>query len=473
MALSSEHRLAFANGELPTAVDRQALRRVPRAFAFQYDVLAFAHDATTVSVAMADPEDDEVLDRLTNITGARIRCVTLPRELIRARLAAAYDSDESSGNERGDAPPAIRAVDDIHEAAVRAGASDIHIEPTSDGGRTRFRIDGLLRQTHTVPTELFAQIVSRVKLLAGMDIADRRQPQDGRYHVEISGRSIDARVSSMPTISGEKLVIRLLDMRARVPSLERLGIPSQILERYRQALHAPHGFIVVCGPTGSGKTTTLYASLAERNTEGQHICTVEDPVEIRMAGVAQVHVNVRAGLTFAAALRSFLRQDPNVIMVGEMRDSETASVAMSAALSGQLVVTSLHANDAPRTVERLVELGLARHALAAGLTGVLAQRLVRELCSSCRQRRADGSYDATGCDGCGGSGYRGRTAICEYFPVTADVRTAIAAGASSVELAELGRAAGYEPMIDDGLRRIDRGETSLYELRRVLALEHV
>jgi type II secretory ATPase GspE/PulE/Tfp pilus assembly ATPase PilB-like protein len=226
-------------------------------------------------------------------------------------------ADELFAVERGDAPPAIRAVDELHTAAIAAGASDIHIEPAQGGGRVRLRVDGILHESTRIPRELFSHVVSRVKLLAAMDIADRRQPQDGRYHIDAHGRSIDARVSSMPTINGEKLVIRLLDMHARVPTLEDLGMPSLLLEQYRRLVHAPHGFIVVCGPTGSGKTTTLYASLSERNVEGQHLCTIEDPVEIRMTGVAQVQVNTRAGLTFAGALRAFWRQDPNVIMVGE------------------------------------------------------------------------------------------------------------------------------------------------------------
>ncbi|HEV7180554.1 MAG TPA: GspE/PulE family protein [Candidatus Baltobacteraceae bacterium] len=399
------------------------------------------------------------------------------------RLVAAYG--ETAGDEtveRGDAPPAIRAVDELHDAAVRAGASDIHVEPTDEGGRVRQRVDGLLREMHTVPASLFAQIISRIKLLAAMDIADRRQPQDGRYSITLHGRSIDARVSSMPTIAGEKLVVRLLDMHARVPSLELLGMPPELLRHYRRLIHAPYGFVVICGPTGSGKTTTLYASIDERNVEGEHVCTVEDPVEVRMPGVAQVQVHARAGVTFAAALRSFLRQDPNVIMIGEMRDGETAGVAMSAALSGQLVMTSLHANDAPRTVDRLVELGLERHALAAGLSGIVAQRLVRQLCDHCKRRAritdADArllrlesgqfAYEAGGCEKCNGTGYRGRLGIFEFFPVTTAVRTAIANEESSVAIAEAARATGYEPMIVHGMRRMQRGETSVEELRRVL-----
>ena len=333
-------------------------------------------------------------------------------------------------------------------------------------------------------TALFAQMVSRIKLLAAMDIADKRTPQDGRYHIERKDRSIDARVSSMPTIAGEKLVIRLLDLHGAIPSLTRLGMPDDMLAAYRDLLHAPYGFIVVCGPTGSGKTTTLYASLAERNVVGQHLCTVEDPVEVRMTGIAQVQVHERAGLTFATALRSFLRQDPNVIMVGEMRDSETASVAVSAALSGQLVLTTLHASDAPRTIDRLVELGLKRHALASALSCVVAQRLVRRLCSRCRRPvplsviDAKGLalpagtvvHEAVGCESCSGIGYCGRTAIFELMRVTPEISDAIASGTSTIAIAGHAMEHGFSPMMCDGIARVLSSQTSVAELRRVLAI---
>ena len=386
--------------------------------------------------------------------------------------------------ERGDAPPAIRAVDEIHAAALAARASDVHLEPTAAGGRVRQRVDGILREVRTFSEGAFPQIVSRVKLLASMDIADKRQPQDGRYTIEGQGRSIDARVSSMPTIAGEKLVVRLLDMHANVPQLEQLGMPDHLLARYRSLVHAPYGFVVVCGPTGSGKTTTLYASLSERNVEAQHVCTVEDPVEVRLPGVAQVQVHARAGVTFSSALRSFLRQDPNVIMVGEMRDAETAGVAVSAALSGGLVLTSLHANDAPRTIDRLVELGLKRYAIASSLSGIVAQRLIRKLCANCRRPSVLGDRDAhafgiapgtrifepSGCAACGGVGFDGRTGMFEFLPVNAEIRAAIAAERPSAVLAEIAAESGYQPMLADGLRRLRGGGTSPGELRRVLAL---
>ncbi|MBV8639359.1 MAG: type II/IV secretion system protein [Candidatus Eremiobacteraeota bacterium] len=465
-------------------ISRDALDHIPYALAQRYGVLAYRAEGSDLHVLVPDASDDDTLDRIRNVSGMRV----VPREAspkaLRARIATAYGIDEIPAEEPGDAPPAIRALDEVHEAAVAANASDIHLEPTHHGGRVRHRVDGMLFETRMLPVELFAQVVSRVKLLAAMDIADRRQPQDGRYSLTVDRRSIDVRVSSMPTINGEKLVIRLLDLHARIPTLEELGMPPSLRAQYRSLVHSPYGFIVVCGPTGSGKTTTLYASLSERNVVGQHLCTVEDPVEVRVPGVAQVQVNERAGMTFAAALRSFLRQDPNVLMVGEMRDGETAKVALSAALSGQLVMTTLHASDAPRVIERLNELGADRHAIAAGLSAVLAQRLVRRLCRVCRERselRADAHavglpagtliYKPGGCTECSGTGYRGRVGIFEYLPVTQDIRIAIASGASSVTVAELGRSAGYRPMLADGITRLSSGETSLEELHRVLTFE--
>jgi len=373
----------------------------------------------------------------------------------------------------GAEPPAIRAVDRLHADAVRLRASDIHLEPTRTGGRVRMRVDGILRGGDELPEGLFTPVVSRIKLMAAMDIAERRQPQDGCYVIERSGCILDARVSSMPTVSGEKLVIRLLDLQAETPSLESLGMAPVMLERYRSAVCAAHGFIVVCGPTGSGKTTTLYASLAQRDLESTHVCTVEDPVEVHMAGVAQVQVNPKAGLTFASALRAFLRQDPNVIMLGEMRDCESAGVAMSAALSGQLVMTTLHASDAVSAIQRLVELGLSRHALACGLSAIVGQRLVRRLCPYCRKAEPSERgtvFEPAGCARCDRTGYKGRTGIFELLLVTNEIRSAISSPELTLRLLELAARSGYEPMAVDALRLVRSGQTSASELQRVVGL---
>lgn len=461
----------------------ELVRRVPRALALRYDVLPLCLEGSLLVVAMPDAGDLDVLDRIRLATGQEIRAVEAPRDLIRRQLEAAFaDSATRTPRSIGETDaPAVRMLDEIHDRALLAAASDVHIEPTREGGRVRYRVDGILREILEVPGNLFAPLVSRIKLLAGMDIADKRQPQDGRYALDMHGRSIDARVSSMPTITGEKLAIRLLDHQLAVPRLEHLGMPEHILGLYRRSIHAPNGFVVVCGPTGSGKTTTLYASLSERNISSQNICSVEDPVEVRINNIAQVQVNIRAGLTFASALRSFLRQDPNVIMVGEVRDRETADVAVSAALSGQLVLTTLHSNDAPRTIARLIDIGVDRHSLASALTGIVAQRLVRKLCLYCREpmhgpkpRGFDGEsalFLPVGCSRCAGTGYRGRTGLFEFLPVDDRIRELIAAGASGTRIAALGSDRRYEPMEADARGKVARGLTSLAELQRVLGYE--
>ncbi|HET9097715.1 MAG TPA: GspE/PulE family protein [Candidatus Baltobacteraceae bacterium] len=467
--------------------DADALRRVPRTLALRHDVLSLSSDGNQLTILIPDANDRDVIDRIRLVTGMHVKAFNAPRELIREKLSLAYPDAAITlkAEPHGDEAPAVRALDEIHDIAVQYNASDIHVEPANGGGRVRQRVDGILIESKTLTSEIFAQVVSRMKLLAGMDIADRRQPQDGRYAIERGDRSIEARVSSMPTLSGEKLVVRLLDHHARIPALESLGMPESALMRFRRVINAPHGFVLACGPTGSGKTTTLYAAMAERNVASQNLCSVEDPVEIRIPGVAQVQTNVRAGVTFASALRAFLRQDPNVIMVGEMRDAETAAVAASASLSGQLVLTTLHSNDAPKAIDRLVELGVARQTLAAGLSAIVAQRLVRRLCEECRSpfdisgylarefavKNGLRAFRANGCRACSGTGYSGRLAIFECVLIDDAMRRCIAEGRSSVAFADHAGRTGYEPMLAEGVRRVLRGETTFEELRRVLVIE--
>ena len=389
----------------------------------------------------------------------------------------------AGGDASTDDRPAIYAVDEIFDAAIRAGASDVHVEPFGDGGRVRERVDGMLREARAISPRLLPRVLSRIKLLAGMDIADRRLPQDGRYTIERSGGTIDARVSSMPTIDGEKLAIRLLDGRQQIPSIEALGMNDAVRERFRRAVDAPAGFVVVCGPTGSGKTTTLYASMRERNVGGHQLCSIEDPVEIRLPGVAQVQVNLRAGLTFASGLRAFLRQDPNVVMIGEMRDAETAAVATSAALCGQLVLTTLHSNDALCALERLVELGLSPRGVAASVTAILSQRLVRRLCERCKRDGVAGVsaqafgivpggavVEAAGCTACDGSGYRGRRGIFEIVEMSPDLRHAVESASPPATVRDTAERSGYTPIALDAGRLISAGECSVAEAVRVLGI---
>jgi type II secretory ATPase GspE/PulE/Tfp pilus assembly ATPase PilB-like protein len=396
------------------------------------------------------------------------------------RPSALLALDASASADLG--APVTRAVDTSLRRAVAARASDLHIEPAGDGsGHTRLRIDGVMRPGEPIARDLYAPFVSRIKLLGGLDISNRRLPQDGRYSVVIEGRSIDARVSSIPTIDGEKLVIRLLDHHVALPRLDDLGMSPSALASYRRTAHAPWGFVVVSGPTGSGKTTTLYASIAELDRGLRNVCTVEDPIEARLAQTAQVQVNVRAGLTFPAALRAFVRQDPDVIMIGEMRDDETAAVGVSAALAGQTVFATVHSNDATRTIDRLVELGVARHSLAAALTAVVAQRLVRKLCSFCRQPadvpahiRATLPQDAAiwyvpaGCAACDETGYSGRTGIFEVLEADDTIREAIASGASSATLAHIAAERGHHSLYHDAATKIVAGTTSFNEVERVV-----
>jgi type II secretory ATPase GspE/PulE/Tfp pilus assembly ATPase PilB-like protein len=378
--------------------------------------------------------------------------------------------------------PVARAVDASLRRAITARASDLHIEPSSEGsGRTRLRVDGVMRAGEPIGRELFAPFVSRIKLLAGLDIANRRLPQDGRYSVVVDGRRIDARVSSIPTIDGEKLVIRLLDHHMTLPRLDALGMDSAALSLYRRVAHAPWGFVVVSGPTGSGKTTTLYASIGELDRSARNVCTVEDPIEARIAETSQIQVNVRAGLTFPAALRSFVRQDPDVIMIGEMRDTETAAVGVSAALAGQTVFATVHSNDAPRTIDRLMELGVERHSLAAALTAVVAQRLVRKLCTACRQSEPVPAhlrsmfspaiakwFVASACLVCDGTGYSGRTAVFEVLEVDDAIREAIASGVPSATLAHIAAERGHRSIYVDAAAKIIAGTTSFAEIERVV-----
>jgi type IV pilus assembly protein PilB len=474
--------------DVAAASSPDAVARVPRALAFRHDVLPLSVSGNVLAVALSNIDDADVLDQLRRATRLKIAPVPLAREAIRERLVLAYGNDTAAplGERRPSDTPAVRSVDAMFARAISAHASDIHIEPQAIGGAIRLRIDGVLTSLEPISHDIFNAFVSRIKMLAGMDIADKRQPQDGRLSIPFEQRSIDARVASMPTIDGEKLVVRVLDHQTQSCEITALGMPSAMLAAYRRLIRSPWGFIVVTGPTGSGKTTTLYASLADLDAATKNVCSVEDPIEMRVRGVTQVGVNARAGVTFASALRGFLRQDPNVIMVGEMRDAETAAVAISASLAGQLVFTTLHSNDAPRTIERFVELGVARQSLATGLSAILAQRLVRRLCEQCRlpaeipadiraryDSQATSWFVAAGCRSCAQSGYRGRVGVYEMLVIDDSLRDAIGAGASSVAIAQLAAANAYRPMFWDGFGKVLNAETSFDELVRVVGASGV
>lgn len=465
---------------LVTAISNSVVRTIPENLAWEYGALPLGASENTLTVAFAGEPPEGAIRRIERATGLRVQALSLPADQIQKELSRVFGRQSIAPTLNSDAP-AVRALDRLHERAFFERCSDIHIEPYVGGARVRLRIDGFLREVEHIEDPLALAIVSRIKVLAGMDISDKRQPQDGRHTIRIAERSIDLRVSSVPARDGEKIVIRLLDHHARLPSLAKLGMPEEIRTAFSSLIGQSCGFIVVCGPTNSGKTTSLYAALAALNVPERNLCTVEDPVEQALAGITQVQVNVKAGVTFASILRSLLRQDPDVLMVGEMRDGETANTAVSAALAGQMVFTTLHANDAPRSIARLSELGVTRSSLAAGLSAALAQRLVRRLCTHCkRATRIDAVtaqryglqqehvyFEAQGCERCDGVGYHDRIGIFELIVLDEELRDAVAGGASSLTLAQLARRRGYRPMVDDCLDKVRSGVTSISELARV------
>jgi type II secretory ATPase GspE/PulE/Tfp pilus assembly ATPase PilB-like protein len=379
----------------------------------------------------------------------------------------------------------VALVDLVFQRAVRAGASDVHIEPAGESLRVRARIDGVLRELFTLPAHAAGAFGSRVKVMADMDIAVKRRPQDGRALVTVDGREMGLRVSTLPAQNGEKTVVRILDPSNAGRSLDDLGFDADTLGRFTKLLGSSHGVILVTGPTGSGKTTTLYAALGRLDRRSRNLITLEDPIEYRLEGLTQVQVHRRAGLGFATALRAVLRQDPDVIMVGELRDRETVETAMAAAMTGHLVLSTVHTNDAPSAATRLIDMGAPAWLIAAGLIGVLAQRLARRLCDHCAHERVVPAAElaalglpardtvvreARGCHRCEGSGYRGRVGIMEMMVVDTKVRDQIARAASAESIREAARDGGCASLANDAWRKVSAGLTSIAEVRPILAL---
>jgi general secretion pathway protein E len=458
-------------------------------------------------VAMADPGDLYSLQALQLATDLRVEPMIARERDITEALEAYYSNGAAAGTPgegEGDVEylaedeedvdhlrdlaseaPVIRLVNLLINRAVEQRASDIHIEPFEQELKVRYRIDGVLHDVETPPRRLQAAIVSRVKIMAKLNIAERRLPQDGRIKMRMMGREIDLRVSTLPTLYGESVVMRILDRSSIVLDLEQLGFKPDTLAAFNEMIVRPYGMILVTGPTGSGKTTTLYGALDKINSPDKKIVTIEDPVEYQLAGVNQIHVKPQIGLTFANGLRSIVRQDPDVIMVGEIRDAETAEIAIQAALTGHLVFSTLHTNDAAGAVARLLEMGVEDYLLASSLLGVLAQRLVRRLCHDCctlseagnRAHRellagADNGpavtvYDARGCDSCAGTGYRGRSGIYELFAVRDEVRTLILKRASADSIKSEAVRAGMRTLREDGWLKVRQGVTTVAEVLRV------
>ena len=426
-------------------------------------------------VTVARDELERLIERLTTHTE---RTVEL------ARAVSAGDDLATDVRDLANQPPVIRYVNLLVRDAYDAAASDIHLEATRTGLTARFRVDGVLGPAPEPPSHLHHAVISRIKLLAELDIAERRRPQDGRIRVRLESRELDLRVSTIPTIYGESLVLRLLDQGGRPVSLEQLGMSEHVLAEFARLSARPHGMVLVTGPTGSGKTTTLYGALQQRDASVEKLITVEDPIEYQLAGITQMPVHRQAGVTFAAALRAILRQDPDVVMIGEMRDQETASIAIQAAMTGHLVFSTLHTNDAVSAIPRLLDLGVADYLAAATLEGVLAQRLVRCVCPACRTSYHP-SHDAlasivggavehrsfsrgAGCASCRGTGFRGRAGIFELLTVTDEIRDAIASRAPRSRLTALAASSGCISLKTDGWSKIERGITTVEEVARVV-----
>jgi len=438
-----------------------------------------------VPVELIPVSSDELLDAIRRTFAASESVVELVRDLD-AEVSLAVDGPDDSladARDLANQPPVIRFVNLLIREAHEARASDIHLESTRDGLLARFRVDGVLTDVPSPPRGLQAAVISRVKLLAELDIAERRAPQDGRIRVRLEERELDLRVSTVPTLYGESVVLRLLDRGGRPVGLDELGMAPDVLETFRGLAERPHGILLATGPTGSGKTTTLYAALGLRQRTAEKIITVEDPVEYHLEGVTQVPVNVKAGMTFAGALRSILRQDPDVLMVGEMRDGETAAIAIQAALTGHLVFSTLHTNDAASALSRLVDLKVEPYLIAATLEGVLAQRLVRRICPECRERYSPDPAAISllalkpvgrltlergrGCSACRNTGYRGRTGIFELLVVTDDVKQQLLKVPNPSALRELAVAQGMVTLRRDGWSKVQAGITTVEEVLRV------
>jgi type IV pilus assembly protein PilB len=485
------------------SVDMSAANLVTTSAAKRYQAVpvAFA-DKRTLLVAMADPSNVLAVDDIAIMTGYEVRVAVAPPDDISSlilRLDRLDDVVASSNtqieefeegaevvdlHETAEDAPVIKLVNQIVAQAVERGASDIHFAPDGRELRVRFRIDGVLQDITTVQRRTAAGVVSRVKIMAELDIAERRLPQDGRVGLTVDGHHVDLRVVTLPSVHGEALVLRVLDKDAVVVDLDKLGMAEAERERFERAFHETHGAVLVTGPTGSGKSTTLYAALQRLNTTEKNIITVEDPVEYEIAGLTQVQVSPKVGLTFAAGLRSMVRADPDVIMVGEIRDRETAQIAIESALTGHLVLSTLHTNDAPSAITRLVEMGIEPFLVASALDCIVAQRLARKLCSSCKRRtiitaqilRDNGykalvdleAYEPVGCRRCGGSGYRGRVGLYEVMDVSPEIQQLALARRPSEEIRDLAVRQGMRRLRDDGLEKVRQGRTSIAEIARVI-----
>ncbi|WP_212992518.1 GspE/PulE family protein [Actinoplanes auranticolor] len=481
--------------------DPAALKRIPLPVVLRHRVLGLSINDGELVVGVTDPGDVVALDDIRASTGMTIRPVVVARSEVRRIIERLQressdlgDLADSSLDEQpmaaqatsADDAPIVRYVNNLIEQAVQNRASDLHLEPTEDEMRVRYRIDGVLHELDTVPRGVMAALTSRLKIMSGVDITERRIPQNGRITVTIRDRQVDLRTATLPTVWGEKIVLRVLDTGGIDLDLAKLGFTQHNLNRFSESFSKPHGMLLVTGPTGSGKSTTLYATLGRISKPEINVITVEDPVEYRLRGVNQVQVNAKAGLTFAAVLPAILRSDPDVVLIGEIRDGNTAQIAVEASLTGHLVLSTLHTNDAPGAVTRLTEMGIEPFLVGSSLDCVLAQRLARRLCDWCKEaylptdeelegarwplqdlKIPEALYRPVGCRNCANTGYRGRVALHEVMPISPEIETLTIRRASSNEIREVALDQGMYELRADGLAKAAGGLTSLREVSRV------
>lgn len=511
-------------------IDLELARRIPKEVLLKHMVIPFQLAGSTLMLAMADPSNIFAVDEIRFLTGyTNVEVVVAHEEGIRKAIEEVYgegkapqaqeaaldvggvglediisemegevetvaeeeEIDTQDLARASEDKPVVRLVNALFTDAIKKRASDIHIEPYEKSMRVRFRIDGVLQEVMKPPLSIKNAIVSRIKILSNLDIAERRLPQDGRIKLKVGGgKEVDMRVSVLPVIHGEKVVIRILDKSNLQLDMTKLGFNEKQLRDFMEAIHQPYGMVLVTGPTGSGKTTTLYSALAELNKVSENISTAEDPVEFNIPGINQVHIREDIGLTFAAALRAFLRQDPDIIMVGEIRDFETAEIAVKAALTGHMVLSTLHTNDAPSTVNRLLNMGIEPFLVASAVNLILAQRLARKICPDCKTekpadpkvlielgmspeeaRTTPAVWEGKGCNTCGGTGYKGRIALYEVMPLSEAIRDLILNGASTAEIKHQAIKEGMLTLRMSGLEKLRQGITTISEVVRVSAAD--
>lgn len=482
-------------------IDEQVIQLVPKELAKRHQVMPIRIDDNKLFVAMADPMDYFAMEELRMVTGYQIIPGIATKDALYQTITKYYDLQESleevmhdyvpeeTIDETGitdEDSPVVRLVNQIIENAIAQRASDIHIDPQELDVRVRYRVDGVLRTERFLPKSMQNVIIARIKIMGNLNITESRVPQDGRIKMNINFKPVDIRLSTLPSVYGEKVVMRVLDLTNTLDQLDRLGFTDENMNVFEQMINRPNGIVLITGPTGSGKSSTLYAALNRLNAEEVNIITIEDPVEYQLEGINQIQVNDQVGMTFASGLRAILRQDPDIIMVGEIRDLETAQIAIRASLTGHLVLSTLHTNSSIAALTRLIDMGIEPFLIASSLTGIVAQRLVRRICRDCVTKVApterekeifqqsgieiDEVYRGEGCASCGGTGYRGRIAIHEVLPVDEDIRSLVMKSASASEIRSYARKSGMKFLIDDGLQKVKQGLTTTEEVLRVAVI---